>query len=201
MSTALTRSVVMFWSLMIMSHLPPARAGMIESKKEFSITADRPNRVAIVWPISMSEPIGFAFGSKYSSGGYGISEQITSFPARVRAALDGSGITAEEGAALGAVLAAVLGAVLAATDAGARLAGAALGADVVADVLQAETVMARTASAAAAVRNERMQDLLQETRLSCLTLECVLGRPPHPADTGCSVAPAGACVPTSGPRP
>jgi hypothetical protein len=76
-------------------------------------------------------------------------------------AFDGSGIKALEGAALGATLAAALGATLATTD-GVTLAGGCVGA-VVALPEQAERVMARTAIAAAAVRDERMQELLHET--------------------------------------
>jgi hypothetical protein len=55
----------------------------------------------------------------------------------------------------------VLGAALAAVD-GATLAGATDGA-VVAPEVHAERVMARTAIATAAVRNERMQELLHKT--------------------------------------
>ena len=38
MSTCLMRSDVMFWALMMMSHLPPWRAAMIVSKTEFWIS-------------------------------------------------------------------------------------------------------------------------------------------------------------------
>jgi hypothetical protein len=76
-------------------------------------------------------------------------------------AFDGSGITALDAAGVGAALAAELGATLGAVD-GATLTGAWDGA-VVAPEVHAERVMARTAIAAAAVRNERMQVLLHET--------------------------------------
>jgi hypothetical protein len=68
--------------------------------------------------------------------------------------------------AAGAVLAAVLGATLAGA-LGATAEGAMLGAagdGVVAAVVQADRVMANAATAVAAVRNERMRDLLQRNR-------------------------------------
>src|SRR5579859_4435150 len=82
-STCFTRSAVMFWALMMMSHLPPLSAAMIVSNTEFSICASRPSRFAISWPISMSDPIGLPLLSKNSCGGYGMSEQMTSFPAKM----------------------------------------------------------------------------------------------------------------------
>ena len=81
----------MFWALMMMSHLPPVTAAMIVSKTEFSISGVSPSRLAISWPISMSEPIGLPWASKNSCGGYGRSEQMTSLPGKISSA---SGIVA-----------------------------------------------------------------------------------------------------------
>src|ERR1022692_1226537 len=89
-----------------------------------------------------------------------MSEQITSLPAKARVALEGSATATLDAAGVGAALAGVLGAGVGAAD-GATLAGAWVGA-VVAAPVHAETVMASTAIAAAAVRNERIDDLLQE---------------------------------------
>jgi hypothetical protein len=90
-----------------------------------------------------------------------MSEQMTSLPANARVASDGRGIATLDATGVGAALAAELGATLGAVD-GATLTGACDGA-VVAPEVHAERVMARAAIAAAAVRNERMQELLHET--------------------------------------
>jgi hypothetical protein len=68
--------------------------------------------------------------------------------------VDGAALADGLAAALGATLAGALGA----TEAGATLGGAGVG---VAAAVQADRVMARVATATAAVRNERMRDFLQ----------------------------------------
>ena len=83
MSTALSRSGVMFWSDTTMSHLPPVTAAMMVSKTEFSIWTVSPSFWAIPVAISMSEPVGLPWSSKNSSGGYGMSEQTTSLPGKM----------------------------------------------------------------------------------------------------------------------
>ena len=69
MSTCLIRSAVMFWALMMMSHLPAVTAAMIVSKTEFWMSAVRPRRLAISPPMSMSEPVALPLASKNSWGG------------------------------------------------------------------------------------------------------------------------------------
>ena len=99
-------------------------------------------------------------------------------------------MSATLGAAVGAALAgAVLATGVAATDGaadGAGVAGATVGALVAAEE-QADRVMAATASAVAAVRNERMQDLLQE-HAELFDVGSLPGDSPL-TRRGCSVAP------------
>ena len=83
MSTDASRSFVMFWSETTMSHLPPVTAAMIVSNTEFWISTLSPSRFAISVAMSMSEPVGLPWASKNSSGGYGMSEQTTSLPAKI----------------------------------------------------------------------------------------------------------------------
>ena len=159
----------MFWALTMTSHLPPVSAGMIVSKKELTTSACRPSRDAMPSAISMSEPIGLPFASKYSCGGYGRSEQTSSLSAKSRFS---GGMLAttpiEAGADAGADASTVAGALAGAeagadaTVDGAALCGAtvpvgvvAAGAGVVAELPHATAITAMIVSAV--IPNGRFQ--------------------------------------------
>ena len=70
----------MFWAEMMMSHLPPGRAGMIVSKTVFSICHPEPKPLG---DLGADVDVGagrVALASKNSCGGYGMSEQTVSVP-------------------------------------------------------------------------------------------------------------------------
>ena len=81
MKTCSSRVAVIVWAETMTSQDPPVRAGMIVSKTVGLTTTVRPMRAAISRARSMSEPMALSSSSRYSCGGYGMSEQIVSVPA------------------------------------------------------------------------------------------------------------------------
>src|ERR1035437_5195087 len=110
MSTLAWRSALIVWAEMLISHVPPVRAGMIESKTVDLTDRVRPRRFAASAMSSMSEPTALLLVSSASCGGYEVSEQAV----RVTALINWAAGTVGSGAAVGATDAAVVAAAVAA---------------------------------------------------------------------------------------